>query len=65
MEGVKDIAQMRQITLETMAAGALGFASPRLRTHPTFRGEPTPTLQAEIDELLGIASMPKLQEAGW
>ena len=56
---------MRQITLETMAAGALGFASPRSLTHLTFRGEPTLTLQTEIDKLLGMAGTTKLQEAGW
>ena len=60
----EDIAQMRQLTVEAMAAGALGFTSSRTLNHRTSRGEPTPTLQAEVDELLGMASALKTAGRG-
>ena len=60
----EDITQMRQLTVEAMAAGALGFTSSRTLNHRTSRGEPTPTLQAEVDELLGMASALKTAGRG-
>ncbi|MDB0050102.1 amidohydrolase family protein [Pseudomonadales bacterium] len=60
----EDIAQMRQLTVEAMAAGALGFTSSRTLNHRTSRGEPTPTLQAEVDELLGMAGALKTAGRG-
>ena len=51
----EDIAVMRELTEQAMAAGALGFTSSRTLNHRSSRGAPTPSLQAEADELLGIA----------
>jgi N-acyl-D-aspartate/D-glutamate deacylase len=50
-----DIAQMRQIAREAMQAGAFGFSTSRSLSHKTLRGDPTPTLRAQEDELRGIA----------
>ena len=50
-----DIAQMRQIAKEAMQAGAFGFSTSRSLSHKTLRGDPTPTLRAQEDELRGIA----------
>jgi N-acyl-D-aspartate/D-glutamate deacylase len=50
-----DIAQMRQITREAMQAGAFGFSTSRSLSHKTLRGDPTPTLRAQEEELRGIA----------
>ena len=45
-------ARLRGYTGE---AGALGFTPARTLSHRTSRGEPTPTLTAGADELVGIA----------
>ncbi len=50
-----DIAHMRQITREAMQAGAFGFSTSRSLSHKTLRGDPTPTLRAQEEELRGIA----------
>ena len=50
-----DIAQMRQIAREAMAVGAFGFSTSRSLSHKTLRGDPTPTLRAQEEELRGIA----------
>jgi len=50
-----DIAQMREIAREAMQAGAFGFSTSRSISHKTLKGDPTPTLQAQEDELTGIA----------
>ncbi len=50
-----DIAQMREIAREAMQAGAFGFSTSRSISHKTLRGDPTPTLHAQEDELRGIA----------
>ncbi|MEY2958626.1 MAG: hypothetical protein RLZZ01_1194 [Actinomycetota bacterium] len=50
-----DIADMARLAGEAIEAGALGFSTSRTLNHRTSLGEPTPTLQAEADELIGIA----------
>ena len=57
-----DIAQMRKLTAEALRAGALGFSSSRTLNHRSSRGEPTPSLTAEVDELMGFADA--LKEVG-
>ena len=50
-----DIAQMRQITRDAMAAGAFGFSTSRTISHKTLKGDHTPTMKAQEEELMGIA----------
>jgi N-acyl-D-aspartate/D-glutamate deacylase len=57
-----DIAEMARLAREGVEAGALGFTTSRTINHRTSLGEPTPTLKAEADELVGIAMA--LGEAG-
>ncbi len=58
----EDIAEMRRLTTDAIKAGALGFSSSRTLNHRSSTGAPTPSLQAELDELLGIAA--GLKDAG-
>lgn len=50
-----DIAQMAALTETAMHAGAMGFSTSRTLNHRTSDGQPTPTLTASEDELMGIA----------
>ena len=50
-----DIAEMARQAADGVRAGALGFSTSRTLNHRTSTGEPTPTLTAERDELVGIA----------
>ncbi|MBI5255136.1 MAG: amidohydrolase family protein [Burkholderiales bacterium] len=50
-----DVAQMRVLAAEAMRAGAIGFSTTRSINHRSVKGEPTPSLRATADELMGIA----------
>jgi N-acyl-D-aspartate/D-glutamate deacylase len=50
-----DIAQMAEITLEALRAGALGFTTSRTALHRSKNGELVPGTKAQPDEMLGIA----------
>lgn len=51
----EEIAAMRQLCGDAVAAGALGFSSSRTWVHRTSRGEQIGTLTAAAEEVLGIA----------
>ena len=57
-----DINEMRAIACQAMRAGAFGFTTSRSLNHMSVKGDPTPTLRAREDELMGIAM--GLKDAG-
>nr|AGL33528.1 amidohydrolase 3 [uncultured proteobacterium] len=58
----EEIAQMRTLTREAIAAGALGFSTTRTMVHRTADGDLTPTVRAAREEMIGIAR--GLKDAG-
>lgn len=59
-----DIHAMAAIAKRAMEAGALGFSTSRTLNHRTSDGQPTPTLTAAEDELVGIAMGLKAANGG-
>ena len=51
----EEVAQMRALTAQAMRDGAIGFSTSRSLSHKTLKGDPTPTLRAQEEELRGIA----------
>ncbi len=51
-----DLALMRRLTREAMAAGAIGFATSRLSIHKTAAGGSIPSFDAEVAELAAICA---------
>jgi N-acyl-D-aspartate/D-glutamate deacylase len=51
----EDIAAMAELARQAIEAGALGFTTSRTLNHRSSKGELTPSLNAEEDELCGIA----------
>ncbi|OMC41384.1 amidohydrolase [Mycobacterium sp. GA-1841] len=51
----EDIAEMARLAAAGIRAGALGFSTSRTEWHKTSRGEQTPSVRAELNELVGIA----------
>jgi N-acyl-D-aspartate/D-glutamate deacylase len=60
----EDIAEMRRLAAAAMRAGAIGFSTSRTLNHRTVKGDPTPSLKASADELVGIALGMQEAEAG-
>jgi N-acyl-D-aspartate/D-glutamate deacylase len=52
----EDIAAMKEIVKEAIAAGALGFSTSRTIAHTAIDGEPVPGTFAAEDELFGIGT---------
>jgi N-acyl-D-aspartate/D-glutamate deacylase len=50
-----DIAEMRRIAADAVRAGAFGFSTSRTTSHKSLKGDYTPTLRAQEQELAGIA----------
>ncbi len=59
-----EIEEMGRLARRAVEDGALGFTTSRTLNHKTSRGEPTPTLTASTDELVGIAAAIGEADAG-
>ena len=52
----EDIAAMKALTVEALAAGAFGFTTSLTNSHKTLSGEFVPSRYSEVDEMMGIGS---------
>ncbi len=50
-----EIAHMRRIVAEALAAGAIGFATSKAQTHVGYAGKPVPSRAAELAEIEALA----------
>lgn len=51
----EDVVEMRRLTTEAVRAGAIGVSTSRSINHKSVKGDPTPSLRAAENELLGLA----------
>jgi len=52
----EDIAAMKALTEEALAAGAFGFTTSKTNSHKTLAGGFVPSRYSEVDEMMGIGS---------
>jgi len=52
----EDIAAMKALTVEALAAGAFGFTTSLTNSHKTLSGGFVPSRYSEVDEMIGIGS---------
>ena len=52
----EDIAMMKTLTEEALAAGAFGFTTSKTNSHKTLAGGFVPSRYSEVDEMIGIGS---------
>ena len=57
-----EVAQMRRIVADALAAGAVGFATSKAPTHVGYAGRPVPSRAAALEEIAALAGC--LGEAG-
>jgi len=50
-----EVARMRSLVAEAMAAGAIGFATSKSPTHVGFGGRPVPSRAADVAEIVELA----------
>ena len=50
-----EVAQMRRIVDEALAAGAIGFATSKAPTHVGYAGKPVPSRAASVEEIRTLA----------
>ncbi|MBW2240699.1 MAG: amidohydrolase family protein [Deltaproteobacteria bacterium] len=50
-----EIAEMRELVVEAMRAGAVGFATSKAPTHVGYEGRPVPSRLASLDEIAELA----------
>ncbi len=50
-----EIAQMKAIVSEAMAAGAIGFATSRASTHVGYEGRPVPSRACDVEEIFELS----------
>ncbi len=60
----EEIAAMRAIVGEAIAAGAVGFSTSASRTHVGYQGKPVPSRLAEFEEVCALAGAMKEQGRG-
>ena len=58
-----EIAAMRRIVDDALAAGALGFATSKSPTHVGYAGKPVPSRAASVAEITTLAGA--LKQAGY
>lgn len=52
-----ELARMRELVREALAAGAIGFATSKAATHVGYGGRPVPSRVAEVSEILALAGV--------